>query len=167
MSFQRHRGCTCEKVCRSRRLREIKEIERRMGLARNTIKAWLRKHQMVEPKCPARVVARKLSGYTDTLVTWLKANAYRGKRERRTILSMHEELVGPGYGGSYGRVAAFARSWRNQQAASAGKAVFMPLKFALGESFQFDWSAKYSWVRGLRRLLEVARKQSLASSSSP
>lgn len=27
----------------------IKEIERRTGLARNTIKAWLRKDQMVEP----------------------------------------------------------------------------------------------------------------------
>jgi hypothetical protein len=28
----------------------IKEIERRTGLARSTIKAWLRKDQMVEPK---------------------------------------------------------------------------------------------------------------------
>ena len=63
----------------------IKEIERRTGLARNTIKAWLRKDQMVEPKYPARTVMSKLNGYTDTLVDWLKTNAYRGKRDRRTV----------------------------------------------------------------------------------
>ena len=141
----------------------IKEIERRTGLARNTIKAWLRKDQMVEPKYPQRVVTSKLSGYTDTLATWLKANAYRGKRERRTILAMHEELVGIGYSGSYGRVAAFARSWRKEQAASAGKAAFVPLKFALGEAFQFDWSTEYAWVGGLRRRLEVAHTKLCAS----
>ena len=32
----------------------IKEIERRTGLARNTIKAWLRKGEMVESKYPQR-----------------------------------------------------------------------------------------------------------------
>lgn len=30
----------------------IKEIERRTGLARNTIKVWLRKGEMVQPKYP-------------------------------------------------------------------------------------------------------------------
>lgn len=47
----------------------IKEIERRTGIARNTIKRWLRKGQMVEPKYPARVVASKLDAYTERLVT--------------------------------------------------------------------------------------------------
>lgn len=125
----------------------IKEIERRTGLARSTIKAWLRKDQMVEPKYPARVLASKLSGYTETLATWLKANAFRSKRERRTVLAMYEELVGLGYTGSYGRVAAFACHWRQKQAGSTGKAAFVPLKFALGEAFQFDWSTEYAgWV---------------------
>ena len=44
--------------------RPIKEIERRTGLARNTIKAWLRKGEMVEPKYPQRVNQTKLDGYT-------------------------------------------------------------------------------------------------------
>ena len=55
----------------------IKEIERRTGMARNTIKTWLRKGQMVEPKYPVRMVATKLDGYTDTLATWLNADAPR------------------------------------------------------------------------------------------
>jgi transposase len=68
----------------------IKEIERRTGLARNTIKAWLRKGEMVEPKYPQRVNQTKLDGYTETLATWLKADLHRGKRDRRTIKALYE-----------------------------------------------------------------------------
>ena len=60
----------------------IKEIERRTGLARNTIKVWLRKGEMVQPKYPQRVVVSKLDGFTETLATWLKADQHRGKRKR-------------------------------------------------------------------------------------
>ena len=61
----------------------IKEIERRTGLARNTIKAWLRKGEMVEPKYPQRVNQTKLDGYTETLATWLKAYLHRIGRTGR------------------------------------------------------------------------------------
>ncbi len=50
----------------------IKEIERRTGIARNTIKRWLRRGQMVEPKYPPRVMATKLDAYTEQLATWLR-----------------------------------------------------------------------------------------------
>ena len=126
----------------------IKEIERRTGIARNTIKSWLRRGQMVEPKYPARVMATKLDGFTEQLVIWLKADAHRGKRDRRTVKLMYEELAAQGYQGGYGRVAAFARRWRESQAANANKAAFVPLKFALGEAFQFDWSTEYAFVVG-------------------
>ncbi|MGB4226575.1 MAG: IS21 family transposase [Candidatus Dechloromonas phosphoritropha] len=141
----------------------IKEIERRTGLARNTIKRWLRKGQMVEPKYPPRVVATKLDGFTEQLAIWLKADTHRGKRDRRTVKLMYEELVAQGYRGGYGRVAAFARRWRQEQAGSANKGAFMPLKFALGEAFQFDWSTEYAFVGGLRRRLEVAHTKLCAS----
>jgi hypothetical protein len=32
----------------------------------------------------------------------------------------------------------------------------VPLTFALGEAFQFDWSCEYAFVGGLRKRLEVA-----------
>lgn len=134
----------------------IKEIERRTGLARNTIKVWLRKGEMVQPKYPQRVVVSKLDGFTETLATWLKADQHRGKRDRRTIKTLYEALTEQGYTGGYGRVAAFARRWREEQSGKAGKAAFVPLKFALGDAFQFDWSTEYAWVGGLRRRLEVA-----------
>lgn len=66
-----------------------------------------------------------------------------------------------GYRGGYGRVADFARRWRKEPrsqgaAGRAGKTAFVPLTFALGEAFQFDWSTEYVFVGGLRRRLEVA-----------
>ena len=77
----------------------IKEIERRTGLARNTIKVWLRKGEMVQPKYPQRVVVSKLDGFTETLATWLKADQHRGKRDRRTIKALYEALTEQGYTG--------------------------------------------------------------------
>ena len=71
----------------------IKEIERRTGLARNTIKVWLRKGEMVQPKYPQRVVVSKLDGFTEMLATWLKADQHRGKRDRRTIKALYEALA--------------------------------------------------------------------------
>ena len=118
----------------------IKEIQRRTGLSRNTIKRWLREPEMVEPQYPPRKAVTKLDAYKETLETWLKADAHRGKRDRRTVKQMFEELVAQGYQGSYVRVAAHARRWRREQTGSTKKSAFVPLKFALGEAFQFDWS---------------------------
>ena len=134
----------------------IKEIQRRTGLARNTIRTWLRKGEMVEPKYPQREVKTNLDGFEDVLSGWLKTDLHRGKRDRRTIKTMYADLIEQGYGGSYGRVAAFARRWREEQAGKVGKHAFVPLKFALGDAFQFDWSTEYAWVEGLRRRLEVS-----------
>ena len=53
------------------------EISRRTGLARNTIKAWLRKAEVTEPRYPKREVATKLDDYAEVLEAWLKADAHR------------------------------------------------------------------------------------------
>jgi hypothetical protein len=40
---------------------------------------------------------------------------------------------------------------------------FVPLKFQLGEAFQFDWSTEYAFVGGLRRRLDLAHTKLCAS----
>ncbi len=141
----------------------LREIVRRTGLSRNTIRTWLRQVDAVEPKCAPREVATKLDQYADTLTGWLKANEHRNKRERRTLLSMHHELVAMGYRGSYVRVTIFARHYRQAQSLQGSGRAFVPLKFQLGEAFQFDWSTEYAFVGGLRRRLEVAHTKLCAS----
>ena len=72
----------------------IKEIERRTGLARNTIKAWLRKGEMVEPRYPQRASPSKLDAYRETLTSWLGADQHRGRRDRRSIARALQGLGG-------------------------------------------------------------------------
>jgi transposase len=151
---------------RRMRLRErlsIREIARKTGLARNTIRDWLRQPQVVEPVYVRRKYTTKITAYTDTLAGWLKTNQHRSKRDRRTIRSMYEELAAMGYPGSYGRVAAFARRYHSQMALQGSGQAFVPLKFRPGEAFQFDWSTEYAFVGGLRRRLDLAHTKLCSS----
>ncbi|NBS82443.1 MAG: hypothetical protein EBT59_11960 [Betaproteobacteria bacterium] len=50
--------------------------------------------------------------FKEQLVTWLKANSHRNKRERRGIKALFEALRTMGYGGSSTPVYRFARRWR-------------------------------------------------------
>ena len=141
----------------------IKEICRQTGLSRNTVRTWLRESEMVEPKYPVRRVVTKLDNYAETLRTWLKADSTRNKRERRTKGQMWLELRALGYTGSYGRLCAFARAWKASVTLAATKGAFIPLKFHLGEAFQFDWSTEYTFIAGLRRRVELAHTKLCAS----
>lgn len=141
----------------------IRGIARRTGLSRNTVRDWLRQPQVVEPEYAKREVVTKLDAYVETLSTWLTTNRHRGKRERRTVLSMYQELSAMGYRGGYGRVAAFARRFVAEESMRGSGRAFVPLKFQLGEAFQFDWSTEYAFVGGLRRRLDVAHTKLCAS----
>jgi transposase len=141
----------------------IKEICRQTGLSRNTVRTWLRESEMVEPKYPPRRIVTKLDNYAETLRTWLNADAGRNKRERRTKGQMWQDLCALGYTGGYGRVCAFARAWKASQGLAASKGAFIPLKFAHGEAFQFDWSTEYTFIGGLRRRVELAHTKLCAS----
>jgi transposase len=141
----------------------IREIARKTGLARNTVREWLRQPEAIEPAYPKREVVTKLDAYAETLSSWLKTNQHRGKRERRTIHAMYQELTAMGYRGGYGRVAAFARQFYADQSLHGSGRAFVPLKFQLGEAFQFDWSTEYAFVGGLRRRLDLAHTKLCAS----
>ncbi len=99
----------------------IKEICRQTSLSRNTVLAWLREREMVEPKYPARRIVTKLDDYANTLKTGLKADSGRNKRERRTKGQMWLALYALGYTGNYGRVCAFARGWKTSEGLAASK----------------------------------------------
>ena len=141
----------------------LREVSRRTGLSRNTVRGWLRRPQVVEPKYASRQVSSKLDGWTELLGTWLRTDGHRGKRDRRTAKTLFEMIRAEGYTGGYGRVCAFVRRWKADQADGPKRAAFVPLAFELGEAFQFDWSCEYVFVGGLRRRLEVAHAKLAAS----
>jgi len=124
----------------------IREIARRTGLSRNTVRKYLRSDS-VEPKLSVPDRSSKLDPYADKLSQMLRQEAGRSRKQKRTVKQLHADLATLGYDGSYDRVAAFAREWkaaRQREQQTCGRGAFVPLAFAPGEAFQPDWSEDWS-----------------------
>jgi len=91
----------------------IREISRRTGLSRHTIRKYLASG-VTEPKYPPRKNISKLDPFADKLSIWLKRESQRSRKHRRSLKQLHRDLVVLGFDGSYDRVAAFARNWRQR-----------------------------------------------------
>lgn len=136
----------------------IREISRRTGLSRNTIRKYLRS-DTVEPKFKVPARPSRLDPFADRLSAWLKVESRKPRKQKRTVKQLHADLADLGYDGSYGRVAAFARAWkadRQREQQTSGRRTFVPLAFEPGEAFQFDWSEDWAIIGGERTKLQVA-----------
>lgn len=136
----------------------IREIARRTGLSRNTVRKYLRQGDE-EPRYAKRASTTKLDPYVEKLTGWLKTESSKSRKQRRTLKQMHAELVSLGYTGAYVRMAAFAKAWRDEIKVieqTAAKGTFIPLAFSPGEAFQFDWSEDWAIIDGERTKLQVA-----------
>ena len=101
----------------------------------------------------------KLDPFAEKLSGWLRQEAGKSRKQKRTTKQLHADLGVLGYDGSYGRVAAFVRRWkaeRQRDQQTSGRGTFVPLAFAPGEAFQFDWSEDWAVVAGERTKLQVA-----------
>ena len=136
----------------------IRGIERRTGPSRNTIRKYLRSG-VVEPKFKVPDRPSNLDPFADRLEAWLRVEAAKSRKQRRTARQMHNDLVKLGYRGSYDRVAAFVRTWRaesQRDAQTSDRGTFVPLIFVPGEAFQFDWSEDWAVLGNERVKLQVA-----------
>ncbi|MDV6799146.1 IS21 family transposase, partial [Pseudomonas aeruginosa] len=139
----------------------LHEIAKRTGLARNTIRKWVRAPEAKPPVYQRRAIFNKLSPFHTTLEQALKADSLRPKQQRRSAKALLAQIKADGYDGGYSQLTAFIRAWRGGQ----GKAsqAFVPLTFALGEAFQFDWSEEGLLVGGIYRRMQVAHLKLCAS----
>ena len=136
----------------------IREIAKRTRLSRNTIRKYLR-GGAVEPKFKVPERPSKLDPFAEKLSGWLKIEAGKSRKQKRTAKQMHADLVALGYEGSYCRVAVFVRAWkadRQLEAQTSGRGTFVPLVFAPGDAFQFDWSEDWALIGGERVKLQAA-----------
>ena len=68
----------------------IREIERRTGLSRNTIRKYLRAGT-VEPKFKVPERPSKLDPFAEKLSGWLRAEGSKSRKQRRTAKQMHAD----------------------------------------------------------------------------
>jgi transposase len=140
----------------------LHEITKRTGLSRNTVRRWLRSpKEAVPPTYRRREGQCKLTAFHELLEQALKVDAHRSKQNRRTAKALFAQIKLEGYMGGYSRVTDFIRAWRGRE----GRAphAFVPLKFDLGEAFQFDWSEEGMVIGGIYRRMQVSHLKLCAS----
>ncbi len=97
----------------------------------------------------------KLGAWLEELNRLLEINAARASRERLTLIQIYEELRGLGYEGGYDAVRRYA-SVRARTQSSGASSAFVPLSFAPGEAYQFDWSHEVVLIDGATTTIKVA-----------
>jgi transposase len=97
----------------------------------------------------------KLGPWVGALDGLLLDNESKPARERLTLIRVFEELRGQGYDGSYDAVRRYSKSWAKERGAVTAQA-FVPLSFAAGEAYQFDWSHEIVVIRGVTTVIKVA-----------
>src|SRR5450631_4155315 len=133
----------------------IKEIARDLKVSRNTVRKVLRSgetsfeyERVVQPR-------PKLGRWAAELDGLLSGNAGKSAREQLTLIRIFEELRGRGYDGGYDAVRRYARRWSKERGESTA-AAYVPLSFAPGEAYQFDWSHEVVLLNGVTVIVKAA-----------
>ena len=132
----------------------IKEIVRELHVSRNTVRKVLRSgatefvyEREVQP-------LPKLGRWKEELDRLLAANEAKAARERLTLIRVFETLRGLGYEGGYDAVRRYARARARETRTSVD--AYVPLSFAPGEAYQFDWSHEVVLIDGTTVIVKVA-----------
>jgi len=134
----------------------IREIARDLKVSRNTVRRVLRSgatafayDRDVQPR-------PKLGRWTTDLDELLAGNVTKAPREQLTLIRIFEELRGRGYAGGYDAVRRYARRWSVAHGQSSATA-YVPLTFAPGEAYQFDWSHEVVVLGGVTVMVKAAQ----------
>ena len=135
--------------------KSIRQIARDLKISRNTVRRILRSGETsfsyereIQPR-------PKLGRWKAEIDRMLTKNAEASARERLTLIRLFEELRGLGYEGGYDAVRRYARAWSREHASQTASA-YVPLSFAPGEAYQFDWSHEIVVMDGATTTLKVA-----------
>ena len=150
-----------ETVARIRRAhfvqgKTIKAISWERGIARNTIRKVVRSGETsfayereVQPR-------PTLGQWAAELERRLIANDRLSRRERLGLIRIFKDLRVAGYQGGYDAVRRLDAVRRRKQGTGASDA-FVPLTFAPGKAYQFDWSHEIVVLGGVTTEIKVAQ----------
>ena len=133
----------------------IKAICRELHVSRKVVRKVIRSgatefryERAVQPQ-------PKMGPWRERLEALLLANEGKPDRERLTLIRLYEELRERGYDGGYDTVRRYAKAWRQERGSATAEA-YVPLSFAPGEAYQFDWSHEIVVLDGVTTTVKVA-----------
>lgn len=135
--------------------RAIKEICRDFKVSRGTVRKVVRTGATEFKYARDVQPSPKLGEWVGALTEILENEAKLPRRERRSTQRLFEELRGLGYDGAHDSVHRFVRHWREERARVPAHA-FVPMSFAPGEAYQFDWSHETITFQGFPLTVKAA-----------
>ena len=149
-----------ETIAKIRRLyfaqgRPIKVICRELGLSRKVVRKVIRSGRTEFHYEREKQPLPKIGPWRERLDAILAANEAKSARERLTLIRVYEDLREAGYDGGYDAVRRYARGWQKERGAVTAEA-YVPLSFAAGEAYQFDWSHEIVLLNGTTVTVKVA-----------
>src|SRR5271154_4239772 len=133
----------------------IKAICRELRVSRKVVRKVLRSEATEFHYERGEQPLPRIGPWQDALDQLLASNEAKPGRERLTLIRVFEALRGLGYEGGYDAVRRYARVWQRDRAATSVGA-FVPLSFAPGEAYQFDWSHEVVLINGTTVTVKVA-----------
>ena len=127
--------------------KKIKVIARELNISKNTVKKIINSDATKFELLKQNRTKPVLDEYLDEIKQILLENSKEPKRRRLTAKKIYEQMQKSGYKGSYESVNLVVRKYRRKNEGK-GKQVFIPLKFASGDSFQFDWGEEEICLSG-------------------
>lgn len=133
----------------------LREIARNFCLSRNTVRKIVRSGVTDREYVRSEQPLRKLGSFVDRLLSWLEEDSRKPVKHRRSSQILFEELQREGFTGGYDSVRRYVKGWKERLGQGIVNA-FIPLFFALGEAFQFDWGYEQLELGGVQVRVKIA-----------
>lgn len=133
----------------------MKKIARELHVSRNTVRKILRSDETDFSYERERQPLPKTGVWKAEIERFLSTNEARPSRERLTLIRIYEELRALGYDGSYDAIRRYAKGWAKNRGSATAQA-YVPLYYAPGEAYQFDWSHEIVLINGTTTTVKVA-----------
>ena len=133
----------------------IKAISRKLRISRNTVRKVIRSETTEHVYQRTIQPQPQLGKHVSRLEELLEEDWKRPRKRRLTARRLLELLQSDGYTGGYDSIQRFTKAWRLKK----GKEPiggFIPLSFAPGDAYQFDWSHEMVLLNGIPQKVKVA-----------
>ena len=109
----------------------IKKLARDLRVSKNTIRKVVRGDATAHTYERTIQPLPKLGPWVEELERQLEANEKKPRRDRPSLLRIHEDLAAQGYEGGYDAVRRYAKAWRRRRRLLSPSQAYVPLSFDL------------------------------------